>query len=853
MNRRQPKVRITGLRLGALAHLYSWRIREHRIQELLAGVGIAIGIALFFGALIANTSLIGSSSQVVHAVAGSADFEVAGRSPEGFDERLALRAGALSGVKVAAPVLRQNAEIVGPNGRDSIQLVGVAAKQILLGGSVTRNLGAAASLLVGGLGLPTSVAERVGAEAGTSVQLLFGGERLRLEVRAVVGSQLIGPVASSPVVVTSLRFAQRILKQPNRVTEMLVEARPGARGQVRGELRQLVGDRLDVLPAEHEVSVLKATAKPTSESTLLFAAISAMVGFLLALNAVLLTVPERRRFVADLREQGYGPRQILVILSSQAVILGAVASLAGIGLGYLLSSVLFHQAPSYLTFAFPIGTHLIVPFGTVALAFVCGVFATVLASLLPLLDFRRSQKRILQRDAGEPGQRIGKATVAASGALGVALIAAVTAAVLLAPSLSVVGGIILALAAFCLIPVWFTAVVRLLKPLSERIRGSMLALAIVELEGTATRSIALAGVAALAVYGTVAIQGARRDLITGLDAAVVQYLDTADIWITTNNNFLTIDGFDAGSAPAAIARLPAVASVREYQGQLLDVGTRRLWIRARPPGDGHLLQASQLLSGDEARATAQIRQGGWAAVSNGFAKERHLQVGRQFGLPTPSGMARFKVAAITTNVGWPPGAITLSAGDYRHYWRTSTPTALEINLRSGADVAAAKRAIEATLGTGRSLLVETFEERKQRYDESAQQGIKSLNEIFTLLLIASALSIAFALSAAIWQRRPRLAALRAQGFNTAQLWRSLLLESALLLGTGCADGVILGVFGHAFASRWLEASIGFPAPFSLGLTLVLATVGLLICVALVAVALPGVAAARVTPTAGFQE
>ena len=128
-------------------------------------------------------------------------------------------------------------------------------------------------------------------------------------------------------------------------------------------------------------------------------------------------------------------------------------------------------------------------------------------------------------------------------------------------------------------------VVKIIKPLSERLHGSMLALAMIEPDATATRSVALAGVAALAVYGMTAIQGARHDLISGLDAALVQYLDTADVWVTTDNNFLTIDSFQDHSALADIARTPQVASVCEYQG-LLDVGTRRLWIRARPAGVG---------------------------------------------------------------------------------------------------------------------------------------------------------------------------------------------------------------------------------------------------------------------------
>ncbi len=849
-----PRPTIAGLRVSALIDLYRWRLSNHKAQELLAGMGIAIGVALFFGVLVANTSLIGSASQLIRAVDGSARFELAARSSEGFNEGLASRVGGLAGVRVAAPLLRENAVIVGPTGRESIQLVGVTASQVALEGAATRDLGAGALLLAGGLGLPSGVAGEIGARAGRPVTLLTDGSARSLQVRVILGSQTVGPVANSPIVVALLTLAQQVTGKVGRITQVLVEPKPGAARLVEGELRHLAAGRLDVESATSELSVLEATAKPTSQSTSLFAAISAMVGFLLALNAMLLTVPERRRFTAELRQQGFGPRQVLLVLVSQAVMLGLAASLVGVALGDVLSRSLFHEVPSYLTLAFPIGTHPVIPVTTVLLALGCGVLATVLASLLPVLDLRRGRAPdAVLHEVGEAGQSISKRAIMVSGVTGALLIFAVTAFVLLVPSLSVVGGVVLALAVFCLILPIFVLVVRSIKPFSERVKGSMLALAVVELDATATRSVALAGVAALAVYGLVAIQGARHDLVSGLDAALVQYLDTADVWVTTDNNFLTIDSFQAHGAAAAIASSPGVASVREYQGVLLDVGTRRLWIRARPVGDSSLIQASQLLHGDLAEATRLIRRGGWAAISNGFAEERHLAVGGSFTLPTPSGAARFGVAAITTNVGWPPGAITLNDSDYQRYWQSTNPTALEVNLKPGVTPEAGRRAVQRALGYRPGLLVQTLGEREARYEASARQGIKSLSQISTLLLIATSLAIASALSAAIWQRRARMASLKSHGFDSRQLWRSLLLESTILVGIGCLDGAILGIYGHTLASRWLQLSVGFPAPFSLGIGVVFLTVAIITGTALAVIALPGLIAARVPVRASFQE
>ena len=818
-------------------------------------MGIAVGVALMLGVLIASASITGSAGQVLHGIVGSARLQLAARSPEGIDERLVDRVGQLPGVKVAAPLLRENVVIVGPRGRRSIQLVGVTPSQIALRGAATQNLGAGVDLLSGGLGLPSSVARQIGAYGGERVTLLAGGDARQIRVRAVLGSQTVGPVANSPIAVSLLGVAQRALGRPGRVTQVLVEPLRGAERQVEDELRRLASGRFDVQPADHELAVLKATAKPTSQSSRLFAAIGAMVGFLFAANAMLLTVPERRRWASEVNTQGYGAGQIGLILGFQALLLGAVASLVGVFLGAALSRTLFGAVPSYLTLAFPIGSHPVIPASTVALAIGCGVLATLCVSVLPMRGLFSSKPiDAVLHTRGKAGQSIGRRTTLISGAIGVGIVAVVTLLVLVASSLSIVGGVVLGLAVIFLVPAFLAIVVRGLMPLGDRMRGSMLAIGLIELDGSATRSVALAGVAGLAIYGSVAVEGSRHDLVNGLDAAVVQYLDPADIWVTTaGDNFLTVDSFRSNGAEAAIARAPGIASVRGYQGGLLDVGARRLWVRARPAGDRTLIQASQLIDGNLREATQMIRRGGWAAVSNVFASERGLGVRDTFSLPTPSGSKRVRVAAITTNVGWPPGAITINASDYSRWWQSTDPTALEINLRPGVSAAAGKRAVQKALGPRPGLLVQTLGEREAQYERSARQGVASLNEISTLVLIAAALAIAFALSATIAARRVDLAARKAEGYEAKQLWRSLLAESAVILSIGCLDGAVLGIYGHALASRWLRLTQGFPAPFSLGEFGVLLTLVLISAIALAVIAVAGILAVRVAPRLSLQE
>jgi putative ABC transport system permease protein len=837
-----------------LFHLYERRLRSHLAQELLAGSGIAVAVALVFGVLVANTSLTSSAGALIQQVIGSARVQLTARSAAGFDQRLASTVERLPGVSASAAVLRENVSVAGPHGVKAVQMLGVTPGIVNLGSLDTYNFGTGGFRFSGGLILPALVASAIGAKPGSRVTVLAAGRAHRVRIGAVLSDSLFGALTSSPVAIALLGVAQRLAGLPGRVTQVLVQPRPGADRALTQDLRRIAGGRLDVAPTGDELRLLDQAIEPNSQSTELFSAISVMVGFLLALNAMLLTMPERRRFVADLRMQGYDRRQVLLLLSFQALALGVVASLIGVALGDALSSVFFHRVPTYLSAAFPIGAKQIVHPKTVLAAFGCGVIATVLASLTPAFDLREGRAvDAVFRESGGMGEIISGRATRTLGLAGLASIALVTVLVLITPDLTIVGGVALALTTLLLIPAMFAGIARALPWMGDHIRSSALVVAVSELRATSMRAVALAGIVGLAVYGSIAIGGARGDLIRGIDRATTQYFGTADIWVGTGHDIFNVNQFASGRMVGAIARAPGVASVRSYQGGLLDVGTRRLWIRARPARDPEMVEASQLLHGDLARATQMLRQSGWAAVSSGFASERHLHLGDTFSLPTPSGAATFRTAAIMTNSGWPPGTITINNRDYSRYWQTADPSALEVSLRPGVNIAAGRRAVTAALGSRQGLSVRTSGERDRQSEESARQGLETLAEISTLLLIAAGLAVASALSAAVWQRRARLASLKIQGYDSSQLWRALLLESAITVGVGCVIGGVVGVYGHALAGRWLTLATGFPAPFSIAPAQVALTLTLITVVALAVIAIPGFAASRVPARAGFQD
>jgi putative ABC transport system permease protein len=846
--------KILGLRLSLLVHLYGRRLRAQFLQEALAGCGIAVGVALVFGVLLANTSLTSSASELVHGIVGNARLALVARSDSGFSEQTATRVAALRGVQVAASVLQQDAAIVGPDGRSSVQLFGVTPGIVSLGGSATQDLQGGPLLVLGGLGLPSEVASLIGARPGQTVTVLVAGQAHRIAVRAVLGSRIIGPVAQSPIAVALLSTTQRLTGREGRVSEVFVQPRSGMEATVRRELRRIANGRLSVVPADNELRQLQATAATSNQATTLFAAIGGMVGFLLAFNAMLLTVPERRRNVADLRMQGFDWRQALLVVAFEATALGLVASVLGVGLGALFSHAFLHRVPVYLAFAFPIGSQQVVHLGTLLPAVACGLLAALSASFPVAADVRPGRTRdAVLRETGHDGELISDSLARRLGLTGLGLVAGLTALSLLQPGLTLLAGVLLAVATVCLIPAMFTGFGRIALYVNERLSSAALVIASRELRYVGVRTVALSGVGALAIFGSVAIGGARHDLIAGSDVNFSEYLDTANLWVTVGGNDLTTNSFRAGDLPRKLAHLHGIAAVRRYQGELMDVGRRRLWIVGRSSQDPTILPGSQILQGSLTRGDALVRAGGWAGVSNGFAREHSLHVGSRFQLPTPSGEAPLRVAAVMTNTGWPPGAIVLNSTDYRRLWHTDEPSALEITLDPTVSEAAGKRLVEGALAGTPGLAVQTRGERKAQYASNSRQALESLRQISILLLIAAALAVASALSAAIWQRRPELASLNLQGYDRRQLWRALFAESCCLLVTGSAVGALLGLYGHLLASRWLKLSGGFPAPFSLGAGQMLGYFGLVCAIALVVVAIPGLAAARVSPRVALHE
>ncbi len=345
------------MRLANLLHLYRVRVRARLAQECLAIAGIAAGVALLFASQIASQSLTGSVAQLSRGVVGDATLQLLARDPRGFDERLLGRVRRIPGVRAAAPLLEADADALGPRGSRSVELVGADESLARLGGALARHTELEPFGGIGAILLPAPLARSLGVtrfEAQATLEI--DGRVSEAPLFRQLSARQIGPLVDSPIVIAPLSYAQEMAGLGGRVTRVLVAPARGREAQVRAALARIAAGRLSVEPAGYDEALFAKAAGASNQSTVLFALISALVGFLFAFNAVLLTVPQRRRLIADLRRDGYPPRAVIQVLALDALVLGALACLLGLALGDELSLRLFHANPGYLSSAFAVGS-----------------------------------------------------------------------------------------------------------------------------------------------------------------------------------------------------------------------------------------------------------------------------------------------------------------------------------------------------------------------------------------------------------------------------------------------------------------------------------------------------------------
>lgn len=501
---------IERMSLSDILFLYGARLRARAvlIQEGFAVLGIAIGVALLFASSVASTSLNHSMEQITSEVFSKQQFQFDARGPEGVNDQLLKRVEQIPGVRTALPVIEVQASVIGPHGQRSITLLGLSPAFASSSDPFLRRFSTVGLEHARAIALPAPLAKAIGVSDLEPAKLQVGANVVHTLVAGTLQEPEIGGLVNSPIAVAPIAYVQHVAGLSGDITRIFIGATAAQKTHVLGELsRFAVVEGMNLEPADFDSKLFRVASTPENQSESLFSAISAVVGFMFALNAMLITVPSRRKLIEDIRPQGATQLMTVQIMLFDALVLGVLACVLGLVLGELLSVAAFHATPGYLAQAFPVGNNRIVTWQSVALAVIAGLLAAGLGVLWPLRHVLAQLKQT-DRDSGSVFR--GWAAIRIIG--GLSCVGATTIVLLIYPADAILGIITLVIALVCLLPLFFDAIVAAFEYVQRLGNGAATILAVTELQTprTRVRSLAITATAAVAVFGIVAIEGTQH-------------------------------------------------------------------------------------------------------------------------------------------------------------------------------------------------------------------------------------------------------------------------------------------------------------------------------------------------------
>ncbi|MEH0544823.1 FtsX-like permease family protein [Streptomyces sp. B21-105] len=564
-----------------------------------------------------------------------------------------------------------------------------------------------------------------------------------------------------------------------------------------------------------------------------FAGIAFLVGIFLIINTFSMLVAQRTREIGLMRAIGSSRKQVNRSVLVEALLLGVVGSVLGVGAGIgvavglmkLMGMTGMNLSTDDLTVAWT----------TPVLGMVLGVVVTVLAAYLPARRAGKVSPMAALRDAGAPADAKAGVVRAVIGLLltaggGVGLYLASVADKAAEGSMWLGVGVVLSLIGFVVIgPLLAGAVVRvfgtvLLKPFGPVGRmAERNALRNPRRTGAtgAALMIGLALVACLSVVGSSMVASATEELDKSVGTDFIIQSD--------RGQRMTAD------AVQAIKSVPGLERVTEYKGTQADFTTP----------DGKTLDDTSITAADPTYATdlrvetvagklADAYRLDSMSVHEKFAEDHKIKLGSQISVAFKDGStARLTVRAITSSDGViDQGAMYTSIDTLKKYVPAGKLPLDQLVFASAKDGQqdAAYTALRAALHDYPQYVVRDQTDYKQELKDQIGQLLNLIYGLLALAIIVAVLGVVNTLALSVVERTREIGLMRAIGLSRRQLRRMIRMESVVIALFGALLGLGLGMGWGATAQQLLALQgldvLDIPWPTIIGVFIGSAFVGL---------------------------
>jgi putative ABC transport system permease protein len=835
------------------------QLRTRPLRAVLTTFGIVLGVGMVFGVLILTGTIRATFDEVIDSAWGETDLIVMGEGNGTMPERTLDDIKQVAGVRDAAGMVggmftrleRDGSPVDGPTG------------QMLIAGYDTEGYQPYDFRVVEGRKIFTGVEVMVeqnwardrGYDIGDRVPVAGPTGELKLPIIGIFKLTSSLNVGGLGYAAMPLPAARRVFDQQSGWMQISIAA--SDRGAVEGLKRRVehvAGSGANVqTPGEFSDQVSEQLAG-LNMVLYFFSGVALFVGGFLILNSFNMTVLQRMRELGMLRTLGASRRMATGSVLVEALVLGVVGTVLGLGLGLLLASGLIALMRGM---SVPVGT-LEVSAGAALTAALIGILVTLAGAFWPARRAGRiSPIRAVLGDT-ESRTRAPRRRLVIGLALflpgvwfggsfwfgGESETGGLAAYGGIAMTMAMFAGMAAA-APFIILPVvrWLAVPIRRLLPAGGRLAADSLL-------SNPMRTAATA-VALTIGLSVVVVNSSMSASFVGTVEDQIGKAFARDFTVQAEG-FTIEQGGGPGvprSVQTRIERMPETGTVAPMRALQLDLpGVRsgsELGIAtavdpaAQPDVDGTEFQGVS-----RADAYAELAGGG-VLLGRQYANRAELERGDTLKLVGPAGRHEARVIGVIDAIGPMAGMeMRLSLDTMRAVYGYYPPAELAVEARSAEQRPALEAKIAGLLDRGYpNLEMQSAADAKREVSDEVNRTFNMFNAIVIIAIIVSLLGVINTLAMSVIERTREIGVMRALGASRWQVRSTMLDESLMITVAGSLVGIAAGTL---IGYMWLRGiddvmpgmTFHFPGPIIVAVAVAAVILGV------VAAILPARRAAR---------
>jgi len=779
-----------------------WRVTikgllAHKLRLVLTGLAIVLGVTFIAGTFVLTDTLHNTFDNLFGNIYQNVDFQVRGVAQFGsggtatrnpVPESLLAKVQAVPGVAAANGSVTGYAQYVLPDG-----------KAVATGGAPTLGVEFDPNAQISALHItqgkaptgPNEVAMDLGTAqkhhftVGQKVRILLRGPTRTFTISGLMRFGTADNLLGATLAAFDVPTAQALLGHVGQFDNINVVTAPGAdNASVQRAIARVLPHGVEVVTGQtviNEQSSAVGQALGIFDTALLvFGFIALFVGGFTILNTFSITVGQRTRELALLRIVGASRRQVFRSVLGEAVIVGLVASVIGLGLG-VLAALGLEKLLSAFGFTLPSGS-LVFQARTVVVCLIVGVGVTLVAAISPA---RRAVRiaPVAAVSEQQTEQEVPMRRRFTQGGVITAIGIVLLAVGLTKPAIQLVG----------LGAVLIFVGVAMLAPAVARPMASVIGRPLARLLGTSgrlgrensmrsprrTAQTAAALMVGLALVSAIAVFGASlsSSATSSVDNAISADLIISPASSTGNGEFGNTVPILAGAVPGVTATSVVYGGQFEFRDSLvplLAVGTE------------HLKQTVIL---NMTAGTSQALAAGGLLVDSTTANNDHLSVGDtvpvRFAL---TGRSTMRIGGI-----YQPNALAgkylVGDGFFLAHYQNPLPGAVLLKTDGSPGV---QSAVQHALTAYPNVQIQS----RAQFETSQKNAInKLLGLVYALLALAvliALIGIVNTLMLSVFERTHEIGLLRAVGMKRRQIRAMIRSESVILAVFGAVIGIIVG-------------------------------------------------------------